>query len=38
MEHIERETLYTDPVYRFQYVAKFMGFGDEDIEVIKGAA
>ncbi|KAG0311426.1 hypothetical protein BGZ97_011879 [Linnemannia gamsii] len=38
MEHIERETLYTDPVYRFQYVAKFMGFGDEDVDVIKGAA
>ncbi|KAK3837489.1 MAG: Protoglobin-domain-containing protein [Linnemannia gamsii] len=38
MEHIERETLYTDPVYRFQFVAKFMGFGDEDVDVIKGAA
>ncbi|KAF9923529.1 hypothetical protein FBU30_006429 [Linnemannia zychae] len=37
MEHIERKTLYTDPVYRFQYVAKFMGFGEEDINIIKAA-
>ncbi|KAF9301543.1 hypothetical protein BGZ74_006585 [Mortierella antarctica] len=38
MEHIERSQLYTDPVYRFQYVAKFMDFGDEDVDAIKGAA
>ncbi|KAG0053337.1 hypothetical protein BGZ83_001302 [Gryganskiella cystojenkinii] len=38
MEHIERSQLYTDPVYRFQYVAKFMGFGDEDVDIIKAAA
>ncbi|KAF9897861.1 hypothetical protein BX616_004859 [Lobosporangium transversale] len=38
MEHIERSQLYNDPVYRFQYVAKFMDFGQEDIDAIKGAA
>lgn len=38
MEHIDRQQLYTDPVYRFQYVAKFMDFGEDDIAVIKGAA
>jgi hypothetical protein len=37
MEHIDRSKLYTDPVYRFQYVAKFMNFGEEDIKVIQGA-
>ncbi|KAF9352614.1 hypothetical protein BGX26_009594 [Mortierella sp. AD094] len=38
MQHIERAQLYQDPVYRFQYVAKFMDFGEEDIQAIKGAA
>ncbi|KAF9997058.1 hypothetical protein BGZ80_003670 [Entomortierella chlamydospora] len=38
MEHIERSQLYVDPVYRFQYVAKFMDFGEDDIQAIKGAA
>ncbi|KAG0202818.1 hypothetical protein BGX28_004767 [Mortierella sp. GBA30] len=38
MEHIERSQLYTDPIYRFQYVAKFMNFGDEDVDAIKGVA
>ncbi|KAF9965493.1 hypothetical protein BGZ70_004771 [Mortierella alpina] len=38
MEHIEHSQLHTDPVYRFQYVAKFMNFGDEDINAIQGAA
>ncbi|KAG0242488.1 Protoglobin-domain-containing protein [Mortierella sp. GBAus27b] len=38
MEHIDRAQLYKDPVYRFQYVAKFMDFGEDDIAAIKGAA
>ncbi|KAG0306578.1 hypothetical protein BGZ98_002142 [Dissophora globulifera] len=38
MEHIERSKLYTDSIYRFQYVAGFMGFGDEDVDAIKDAA
>jgi hypothetical protein len=38
MEHIERSQLYTDPIYRFQYVAKFMDFGDDDVDIIKQAA
>ncbi|KAF9438852.1 hypothetical protein BGZ76_003877 [Entomortierella beljakovae] len=38
MEHIDRTKLYNDPVYRFQYVAKFIGFGEEDIQAIKDSA
>ncbi|KAF9349485.1 hypothetical protein BGX34_001769 [Mortierella sp. NVP85] len=38
MEHIDRAQLYKDPVYRFQYVAKFMDFGEDDIAAIKAAA
>ncbi|KAF9963070.1 hypothetical protein BGZ65_006135 [Modicella reniformis] len=38
MEHIDRAQLYKDTVYRFQYVANFMDFGEEDIAAIKGAA
>lgn len=38
MEHIDRQKLYTDLMYRFQYVSKFIGFGEEDIAAIKGAA
>lgn len=27
MQHIDRDQLYTDSAYRFEYVAKFMDFG-----------
>lgn len=36
--HIDRERLYTDLQYRFQYVAKFVDFNESDINAIKGAA
>ncbi|KAF9585466.1 hypothetical protein BGW38_002257 [Lunasporangiospora selenospora] len=38
MQHIERSQLFTDPIYRFQYVANFLDFGDDDVDAIKGAA
>ncbi|KAF9158471.1 hypothetical protein DFQ27_003213 [Actinomortierella ambigua] len=38
MEHIDRELLYTDAVYRFKYVASFMNFGQDDIDAIHAVA
>ncbi|ORY02018.1 hypothetical protein K493DRAFT_312201 [Basidiobolus meristosporus CBS 931.73] len=38
MEHVDRELLHTDPIYRFQYVAKFVDFSDKDVEAIKSVA
>ncbi|KAJ2963875.1 hypothetical protein NQZ79_g1105 [Umbelopsis isabellina] len=38
MEHIDRNRLYTDSDYRFEYVSKFVEFGAEDIEAIKSVA
>ncbi|MAS95364.1 MAG: hypothetical protein CMO55_19365 [Verrucomicrobiales bacterium] len=38
MEHIEEDRLETDLGYRFGYLAGFIGFGDEDIDAIHGAA
>ena len=37
-EHVEAQRLYTDPVYRFEYLSKFAGFGQEDIDAIHNAA
>ena len=37
-EHIDEARLETDLGYRFEYLAKFMGFTAEDIAVIHGAA
>lgn len=34
-EHIDAARLETDLMYRFQYVCKFVGFGDKDIKLIK---
>jgi len=36
--HIDRTKLYTDLQYRFQYVAQFVEFGEEDIKAIKNSA
>ncbi|CAJ0635279.1 3859_t:CDS:10, partial [Entrophospora sp. SA101] len=36
--HIDRERLYTDLQYRFNYVAQFVEFGEEDIKAIKNSA
>jgi hypothetical protein len=38
MQHIDEARLETDLGYRFQYLAEFIGFGQEDIDVIHGAA
>jgi len=38
MQHIDRNKLYSDLGYRFDYVSKFMGFGAEDIKAIKASA
>jgi hypothetical protein len=37
-EHVETQRLYTDPVYRFEYLSKFAGFGQEDIDAIHNSA
>ncbi|CAG8622798.1 5306_t:CDS:1, partial [Paraglomus occultum] len=36
--HIDRARLYTDLQYRFNYVAQFVEFGEEDIKAIKNSA
>lgn len=38
MKHIDEDRLESDLGYRFAYLAEFMGFGQEDIDVIHGAA
>jgi len=38
MIHINEERLETDLGYRFQYLVEFMGFGEEDVQAIHGAA
>jgi hypothetical protein len=38
MTTIDEPRLESDLGYRFEYVAKFMGFGEEDIQAIHGAA
>jgi hypothetical protein len=36
--HINEQRLESDLSYRFQYLVEFMGFGDEDVAAIHGAA
>lgn len=38
MHHFEQDRLDTDLKYRFDYLCKFMNFGEKDIAVIKGSA
>jgi hypothetical protein len=38
MERIDEERLETDLGYRFEYLAKFMGFDEKDIAAVHGAA
>jgi hypothetical protein len=38
MQHIEEPRLESDVGYRYQYLAEFMGFTEEDVAVIHGAA
>ncbi|ORY30674.1 hypothetical protein BCR33DRAFT_724218 [Rhizoclosmatium globosum] len=35
---IDRNRLYTDVMYRYQYVSDFIGFNDSDIAAVKSAA
>jgi hypothetical protein len=37
LEHIDEQRLETDLGYRFDYVSRFMGFGEEDIALIHEA-
>jgi len=36
--HVNEQRLESDLSYRFQYLGEFMGFGDEDVAAIHGAA
>ena len=36
--HIDEQRLESDLGYRFQYLVEFMGFGDDDVVAIHGAA
>lgn len=38
MQHIDEPRLESDIGYRFQYLVEFMGFNDEDVAAIHGAA
>ncbi len=38
MKHIDEPRLESDIGYRYGYLADFMGFSDDDIETIHGAA
>jgi len=38
MKHIDEETLEKDVNYRYQYVAEFTGFDEQDVKAIHGAA
>jgi hypothetical protein len=38
MIHVNEERLESDLGYRFHYLSKFMGFGEEDIAAIHGSA
>ena len=38
MKHIDEPRLETDLGYRFQYLAEFMGFSEQDIQTIHGGA
>ncbi|KAI9351423.1 Protoglobin-domain-containing protein [Obelidium mucronatum] len=38
IRQVDRERLYTDLQYRFEYVSEFIGFDETDIAAVKGAA
>ncbi|KAI9031628.1 Protoglobin-domain-containing protein [Phycomyces nitens] len=38
MHHIDNDQLYHDSTYRFEYVSKFMDFGEADIKAIQDVA
>ena len=36
MENVEEGKLYTDLLYRYQYMCKFMDFDENDVKLIHG--
>ncbi|ACY17660.1 protoglobin family protein [Haliangium ochraceum] len=38
MKTIDEELLRTDPAHRYAYLAEFIGFGDDDVAALHGAA
>ena len=38
MQHIDEAKLESDPQYRYQYLADFIGFGPDDVKLIQAAA
>jgi len=38
VQHIDEPRLESDLAYRFQYTSEFMGFNEQDVEAIHGAA
>src|SRR5262245_16106426 len=38
MIHVDEHRLESDLPYRFQYLAEFMGFDDQDVAAVHGAA
>ena len=38
IKHIDEARLESDLVYRFEYLIEFIGFGEDDIAAIHGAA
>ena len=38
MRHVDEPRLESDLAYRFQYLAEFVGFGEQDVAAIHAAA
>ncbi|ORY02541.1 hypothetical protein K493DRAFT_297910 [Basidiobolus meristosporus CBS 931.73] len=38
MNHVDRALLHTYPVYCYNYVAKFVGFSNKDVQAIKSVS
>ncbi|KAI9208426.1 Protoglobin-domain-containing protein [Polychytrium aggregatum] len=38
IKHIDRDRLYTDRLYRYQYICEVANFGEEDIKALKASA
>ena len=38
MQQVDEAKLETDPQYRYEYLAEFIGFGPDDVKLIQAAA
>lgn len=38
MKQVDEARLESDPLYRYEYLAEFIGFGPDDVKLIQGAA